>query len=138
MQYYAVIDTNVLVSAMLKFQSVPGQVVNEALLGDLIPLLCDEIVAEYREVLARPKFKFEQSVVEIFIDGIINRGIFVDAIPVEEIIPDPKDVMFYEVVMEGRKEHDDAYLVTGNIKHFPIKSFVVTPKEMLAIMNKLN
>lgn len=138
MQYYAVIDTNVLVSAMLKFQSVPGQIVNEALLGDLIPLLCDEIVAEYREVLARPKFKFEQSVVEIFIDGIINRGIFVDAISVEEIIPDPKDVMFYEVVMEGRKEHDDAYLVTGNIKHFPIKSFVVTPKEMLAIMNKLN
>jgi hypothetical protein len=36
--------------------------------------------------------------------------------------------------MEGRKEHDDAYLVTGNIKHFPIKSFVVTPKEMLDIM----
>ena len=49
---------------------------------------------------------------------------------------DPKDVVFYEVIMEGRKEHDDAYLVTGNIKHFPIKSFVVTPKEMLDIMHK--
>ena len=136
MHYYAVIDTNVLVSAMLKFQSVPGQVANEALLGKIIPLLCDEIVAEYREVLARPKFKFDQKVVDVFIDGIIDRGIFVDAVPVEEIIPDPKDIVFYEVAMGGRKEYDDAYLVTGNLKHFPVKSFVVTPKEMLDIMQK--
>ncbi len=134
MHYYAVIDTNVLVSAMLKFQSVPGQVVSEALLGDLIPLLCEEIVAEYREVLARPKFKFDPKVVDIFIDGIINRGIFVDVVSVEEIIPDPKDIVFYEVVMEGRREYNDAYLVTGNIKHFPVKHFVVTPKEMLDII----
>ena len=136
MHYYAVIDTNVLVSAMLKFQAVPGQVANEALLGKIIPLLCDEIVAEYREVLARPKFKFDQKVVDVFIDGIIDRGIFVDAVPVEEIIPDPKDIVFYEVAMEGRKEYDDAYLITGNLKHFPVKSFVVTPKEMLDIMQK--
>lgn len=134
MHYYAVIDTNVLVSAMLKFQSIPGQITNEALLGNLVPLLCDEIVEEYREVLARPKFKFDQKVVNILIDGIIDRGVFLDTAPVEEIIPDLKDVVFYEVVMEGRKEYDDAYLVTGNIKHFPIKSFVVTPREMLDIM----
>ena len=60
MHYYAVIDTNVLVSAMLKFQSAPGQVANAALLGNLIPLLCDEIVAEYREVLNRPKLNLIQ------------------------------------------------------------------------------
>ena len=136
MQYYAVIDTNVLVSAMLKFQSVPGQIANEALLGNLIPLLCDEIIAEYREVLSRHKFKFDQNVVNVLIDGIIDRGIFVDAVPVEEIIPDPKDIVFYEVVMEGRKEHDDAYLITGNIKHFPVKPFVLTPKEMLDILQR--
>ncbi len=136
MRYYAVIDTNVLVSAMLKFQSVLGQIANEVLLGDLIPLLSDEIIAEYREVLARPKFQFDQNTVEILIDGIVDRGIYVDAVPVEEIIPDPKDIVFYEVVMEGRKEHDNAYLVTGNSKHFPVKSFIVTPKEMLEIMHK--
>ena len=38
MHYYAVIDTNVMVSAMLKFQSVPGQIVREALLGDFSPV----------------------------------------------------------------------------------------------------
>ena len=136
MRYYAVIDTNVLVSAMLKIQSIPGQIANEALLGDLIPLLSDEMIAEYREVLARPKFKFNQNTVEILIDGIVDRGIFVDAVSVEEIIPDPKDIVFYEVVMEGRKEHDEAYLVTGNIKHFPAKSYIVTTEELLDIMNK--
>ena len=105
-------------------------------MGDLIPLLSDEMIAEYREVLARPKFKFNQNTVEILIDGIVDRGIFVDAVPVEEIIPDPKDIVFYEVVMGGRKERDEAYLVTGNIKHFPAKSYIVTPKEMLEIMHK--
>ena len=121
---------------MLKFQSIPGQIAYEALLGDLIPLLCDEIIAEYKELLARPKFKFDQKAVNVFIDGIIDRGIFVDAVPVEEVIPDLKDIVFYEVVMEGRRKHDDAYLITGNIKHFPIKSFVVTPRKMLDIMHK--
>ena len=136
MQYYAVIDTNVLVSAMLKFQSGPGQIVNEALLGKLTPLLCNEIIAEYREVLARPKFKFNQNITEIFIDGIIDRGIFVDVTPLDESLPDPKDVIFYEVIIENLKNHDNSYLVTGNIKHFPAKPFVVTPKELLDIINK--
>ena len=41
------------------------------------------------------------------------------------------------MVMEGRKERDEAYLVTGNIKHFPVKPYIVTPKEMLEIMHKI-
>lgn len=57
MKYYAVLDTNVLVSAMLKIGSVPFDVVMEALKGDIIPLLNDEILAEYTGVLSRPKFK---------------------------------------------------------------------------------
>lgn len=131
MQYYVVLDTNVLVSAMLKFSSVPGQIINEALGGDIIPLLCDEIIEEYREVLGRPKFKFDFRKVNILIDGIIDRGIFIDAKPIDEIIPDPKDVVFYEVVMESQKDYEESYLVTGNIKHFPVKPYVVTPKKML-------
>ncbi|MGM9957634.1 MAG: putative toxin-antitoxin system toxin component, PIN family [Erysipelotrichaceae bacterium] len=137
MLYYAVVDTNVLVSAMLKIQSIPWQIANEALLGDLIPLLSDEILAEYREVLARPKFKFNQDNVEMLIEGIIDRGIFMDAVPIDELLPDPKDIVFYGVVMGGRTQLDEAYLVTGNIKHFPVKPYIVTPKEMLEIMHKI-
>ena len=54
MKYYAVIDTNVLVSALLKSASIPGIVARESLEGQIIPLLNDEIIAEYRAVLSRP------------------------------------------------------------------------------------
>ena len=56
MKYYAVIDTNVLVSAMLKWESVPGSVLALTFDGPITPLLSKDIVAEYREVLSRPKF----------------------------------------------------------------------------------
>ena len=58
---------------------------------------------------------------------------YVDAEHLDVELPDPKDLVFYEVVMEERKE-EEAYLVTGNIRHFPNKPFIVTPREMLDII----
>lgn len=133
MHYYVVLDTNVLVSAMLRFQSVPGQILSEVMLGKLTPILNEEILDEYKEVLARPKFKFNQDLINIVIDEIVNKSIFVEPFPTKEVFPDPKDIIFYEVVVSGRMEFD-TYLVTGNIKHFPVKAFVVTPREMLDII----
>ena len=66
MKYYAVLDTNVLVSAMLKNGSVPGHVAVEALTGDIIPVLNDDILAEYEDVLNRPKFSFNKKAVRVF------------------------------------------------------------------------
>ena len=48
-------------------------------------------------------------------------------------LPDPKDLVFYEVVMEQR-ESTQAWMVTGNIKHFPAETFIVTPRQMLDII----
>lgn len=133
MKYFAVIDTNVLVSAMLKQSTPPDRIIKQALEGEIIPLLNKEILDEYWEVLERPKFKFPQNAVYTMVTGIIKRAIFIDAVPLEEMLPDSKDAVFYEVVMEGRKS-TDAYLVTGNLKHFPDRSFIVDPREMLEIM----
>lgn len=133
MRYYAVIDTNVLVSALLRGSSVPGIILREALTGRIIPLLNDGILEEYRDVLTRRKFRFDRSAVEVLISGIIKRGVFVDTEPVEETVIDLDDAIFYEVVMERRSE-GEAYLITGNIKHFPVKHFIVTPREMLEIL----
>lgn len=132
-KYYAVIDTNVLVSAMLNVDSIPGWVVNEAVCGDIIPLYNDEIIEEYNDVLTRVKFKFDKRAVSLLVDTIVQRGIPVDAGSIEDVLPDPKDAVFYEVTMEKRKS-EDAYLVTGNQKHFPSRSFVVTPREMMEII----
>ncbi len=57
-KYYAVIDTNVLVSAALRMESVPESIIELAITGVVIPVINDEIVNEYREVLSRPKFRF--------------------------------------------------------------------------------
>ncbi len=133
MKYYAVIDTNVLVSAMLRWNSVPGCVLEHAFVGNIIPLLNDHILKEYTEVLSRPKFHFDKERIGVVIEGLIKRGIFVDAEALEINLPDEKDVVFYEIVMEQRKT-DEAFLVTGNIKHFPSEPYIVTPREMLTII----
>lgn len=135
MKYYVVIDTNVLVSAVLKSHSVPGSIVELAFDGPIIPILNEAIEKEYREVLSRPKFHLPEDLIEGIMSTFHKRAIYVDAEHLDIELPDPKDLVFYEVVMEERKE-EDAYLVTGNIKHFPNRPFIVTPREMLDIILK--
>ena len=135
MKYYAVLDTNVLVSALLKNGSIPWLVAEEALHGDIIPVLNDDIWAEYEDVLNRPKFKFEKRAVSVLLSELRKRAVFAEPSLIEDVVPDPKDVVFYAVLMEKRKE-EEAYLVTGNLKHFPVKTYVVTPREMLDIMQE--
>lgn len=133
MVYYAVIDTNVLISAMLKWNSVPGNVLEFTFSGTIIPVLNEHIVREYRDVLSRPKFKFPKDIIDTIVSEIERLGIYIDAPELEVELPDPKDRVFYEVVMEERNT-EDAYLVTGNLKHFPEEPFVVTPRQMIDII----
>ncbi|MBQ6399268.1 MAG: PIN domain-containing protein [Clostridia bacterium] len=135
MKYYAILDTNVLVSAMLKAGSVPGLVALEAMSGDILPVLNDEILAEYEDVLRRPKFRFEERAIRVFLEELKRRAVYVDAGSVEEVLLDEEDVIFYAVLMEKRKE-EEAYLVTGNLKHFPVRTYIVTPREMLDIIQE--
>ena len=133
MKYYAVIDTNVLVSAALKWDSVPGSIIDLAFNDVIIPLLNQKIIDEYQEVLLRPKFHLTKKIVGDIIDEIKSHGIFVNEKHIQIEMPDPKDRVFYEVTMEERKS-EDAYLITGNIKHFPKKPYIITPREMLNII----
>ncbi|MBQ3682003.1 MAG: putative toxin-antitoxin system toxin component, PIN family [Succinimonas sp.] len=133
MKYYAVIDTNVIVSAVLKQDSVPGKVVRMALEGSIVPILNDVIENEYREVLSRPKFHLSQSIIEDIIFAFRDKGLYVEAGSFEIELPDPKDRVFYEVVMEKRKS-EETWLVTGNIRHFPVEPFIVTPREILDVV----
>ena len=101
--------------------------------GNLIPVFNGEIMDEYREVLLRKKFHFPEEAVYTVLASLQEQGISINAGKMSIELPDAKDVVFYEVVMEKRKK-DLAYLVTGNIKHFPKEPFVVTPREMLEIL----
>lgn len=135
MKYYAVYDTNVLISALLTKQpdSATAKVVDAIASQRVIPLYNQEILDEYDEVLHRPKFKFSEDRIQQLLSVIKKLGIAVSPTPTGEILPDMDDLVFYEVVMEKRS--DDAYLVTGNIRHFPERDYIVTPAEMMAIIS---
>ena len=135
MIYYAVIDTNVLVSALISHnpEAATVQLVARMLEGEVTPLYSDEIMQEYREVLHRKKFKFDSELIDILLDAIIKYGFPVSPSDTGAVLPDMKDLPFYEVVME--KRDDNAYLVTGNLKHFPVETFIVTARQMLDIMD---
>ena len=133
MKYYAVIDTNVLVSAALKWKSVPGSIIHFAFDGIITPLVNEEILTEYQTVLLRPKFHLTVDIVKNILDEMKLHAINISEESLDIWLPDPKDRVFYDVTMEARK-NEDAYLVTGNLKHFPAKSFVVTPRQMLDLI----
>lgn len=132
---YAVIDTNVLVSALFtsNMESATVKVVEAVQSGRITPLYTEEIYNEYLDVLNRPKFHFSQQTINQYLEVMINEGLHAERVPSKEHFPDPKDVVFYEVALSK----EDAYLVTGNKKHFPQTPIVVTPAEMMAILEKL-
>ena len=132
---YAVIDTNVFISALITKNSEASTVkVLEAVLkGEIVPLYHEDIIAEYDEVLHRAKFKIDDVTIQLLLDAVVEYGVEVFPQPTGEILVDMDDIIFYEVAME--KRDDDAYLVTGNQKHYPIKDFIVTPTEMINILS---
>ena len=111
MKYYAVIDTNILVSAMLKWNSIPGNVMELVFSGVIIPLLNERIVKEYKLVLSRPKFHMPKEVIQNIITEINRLGLYIDVEEIDIILPDPKDKIFYEIVMENEKQKTLANLL---------------------------
>ena len=128
---YAVIDTNVLVSAILSIHPDSATVIirDKIIDGLIIPLYNADII-EYRNVLTRPKFHFPAELVDAVLDVILQKGFSLERTKTEEVFIDPKDVVFYEIALSK----EGSYVVTGNTKHFPVSPIVVTPAEMLRIL----
>ena len=132
-EFFAVIDTNVIVSALISknIDSNPGKVFRAIVQERIVPLYNYEILAEYRCVLSRPKFHLAPALIETALKAIIVDGLNLDRVPATGIdFPDPKDIVFYEIAISK----ENAYLVTDNIKHFPVRSFIVTPAEMVEML----
>ena len=134
MKYFAVIDTNVIVSALLKHNSIPGKVI-DYVTTDVITLLGNtEILDEYEDVLTRSKFNFSEDEVHNYLCLLREKMKLIDSQKCEEFFIDLADAKFYEVAIAY--EEDQSHLVTGNKKHFPEKPFIVSPREMVEIIEK--
>ena len=104
-----------------------------ALSATYINKLCGS--EEYNEVLHRAKFKLPDEIIVQLLSDIVSNGFEVkNAVEVEEEMPDPKDIVFYAVTLSASDK--ESVLVTGNGKHFPSKPFVLTPLELIQIMEE--
>jgi len=119
-----VLDTNVLVSALINPKGMPAKILNMILNGKLITLYDNRIMGEYRVVLSREKFNFPTEIIEPLLDFIKYEGEFITSDPLKTNFTDEDDKMFLEVAISGNAE----YLITGNTKHFPAEKYIVTPK----------
>lgn len=134
----AVIDTNVLISALLtsKTDVSTVKVLNAFFEGKIHAIVHDDILAEYENVLSRPKFHFSKDKIETLVNAFASNGIFLDSTKSSEVFPDQKDIIFYEITLTAISQFNEAYLVTGNKKHFPVRTSVVSPTEFIQILEE--
>ena len=133
---YAVIDTNVLVSALFSISgnSNPSIIIRKIIDGAITTLYNEDILNEYEEVLKRDKFPFRKTDIDWIISIFLDYGISLGRTAIsDEIFIDKDDIVFYEVALSK----EDSFLVTGNIRYFPKKPFIVTPAEMLTIIDEM-
>jgi putative PIN family toxin of toxin-antitoxin system len=131
-----VLDTNVIVSGLLSPFGAPGEIVRLVSSGLLTVCHDARIIAEYREVLVRPKFAFDEELVEQFLDQVSSGGQAVVAEPLRGRLPDPEDEVFLAVALVAEAR----CLVTGNVKHFPRAARkgmeVVSPRAFLELYRR--
>ena len=129
---YAVIDTNVLVSALITHnpEAATAKVVKSLLNQSFVPMYDADIIAEYNEVLHREKFPILPDVADALISYIIEHGVEASRVDYAETMPDEDDRVFYEVSLSN----DDSFLVTGNLKHYPLSPRVITPTAFIDLL----
>jgi putative PIN family toxin of toxin-antitoxin system len=127
-----VLDTNVLVSAMLSAGGAPDQVLQLVLQGELRLLVDSRIIGEYDEVTARSRFGFDASERRTLIETLGAIAEQVIAVPLSLTLPDPEDRAFAEVALAGKADA----IVTGNVAHFKPKRgslavAVLSPRQLV-------
>jgi predicted nucleic acid-binding protein len=101
--------------------------------GKVIPLLNDEIIAEYMDVLHRKRLGLNPEKCDFIISLIADIGMTLDRISTNASMVDEKDRVFYEIALAGL-DMGNSKLVTANIKHYPPIDFVVTPAQFCEMM----
>jgi uncharacterized protein len=128
-----VIDTNILVSALLRPESLPAAVLMLALSGEVRLCISDAVFAEYDDVIRRPRFKRSAEVIDGTLQSIRNLGYWVKPGARVEACIDPDDNIFLECAQASEAD----YLVTGNQRDFPgrwKKTKVIGARELIEFL----
>jgi uncharacterized protein len=128
-----VIDTNILVSAALKPDGLQRTVLVLSITKPARLYVTEDILVEYREVLARPEFKIRKGHRQQLLQFIQNHAQLITPARVLQVAKDPDDNKFLECADAARAD----YLVTGNQRHFPKfwkQTKVITSGEFIGIV----
>ena len=126
-----VLDTNVIVSGILKPYGPSGAILRLAAAGIIRVAHDARILSEYRDVLSRPAFGFSGNLIDDLIDQLEQEGLAAVGSPLPFRLPDPHDEPFLEVAIAAQADA----LVTGNKRHFPQKGRrikVLSPAEFIS------
>lgn len=115
----AVIDTNVLVSGLLRPSGNEALVLLAVCRGVLCPCFSSEILDEYAAVLARPKFSFPPDEIAALIAMLRHNGEGFDPENSSVVSPDPGDTKFLRCAEAAQAE----FIITGNKRDFPRSSY---------------
>ncbi|OGB89474.1 MAG: putative toxin-antitoxin system toxin component, PIN family [candidate division NC10 bacterium RIFCSPLOWO2_12_FULL_66_18] len=113
-----VLDINILMSGLLGAHSKPAAILRLVATAALGVAYDERTLAEYREVLGRPKFPFSSEQIRALLDQTEAEGVPVVALPLKSALPDPDDAPFLEVAVAA---HADA-LITGNTRRYPARA----------------
>jgi putative PIN family toxin of toxin-antitoxin system len=125
-----VIDTNVLVSAALKAESLQRTVFLVAITKPARWYVSATILEEYADVLSRRELRIRRGLQ--FLQLIKNRSQIVSPSRRLDVTRDPDDNIFIECADAARAD----YLITGNLKHFPAfwkSTKIITSREFLNV-----
>jgi putative PIN family toxin of toxin-antitoxin system len=128
-----VIDTNIVVSALLQPLGPPARVLLLAVGGSIQLCISGDVYAEYEEVIRRPRFRRDEDVITALLDTIRRKALWVRPTETVRACADPDDDIFLECARTARATH----LVTGNLKHFPerwLDTRIVTARRFLEIV----
>ena len=121
-----VLDTNVLISANLTSDGNAAKIVSKVSYSELLLFYSFEIMQEYKRVLAYEKLHIPPTAQTKAIDGISKLGMLIEPVSSTILMTDETDRVFYDTAKES-----GAILVTGNTKHFPAESFIMTTADFL-------
>jgi len=129
----AVLDTNVVVSALLTERGRDALILDLALSGQFTLIVSDALLAEYDEVLRRPRFRLGLRKIERAMQEIRRAALHINPHAQVRAARDPDDDMILECALAGGAD----YVETGNTRHFPAEFQsirIIPPKRFLVLL----
>ena len=124
-----VIDTNVIVSALLSSNGKPAVILDMLFNDEIQVYYSDNILSEYKDFLTRPALDIKLEKAIRFFEILKNIGIYTKQTVSTISLQDEDDRIFYDTAKQN-----NAILITGNIKHYPSENFILTPSDFLKMM----